>query len=65
MSTGAALEAARRVATIVETIEAFILGFERIYSFQDEKLERMAFFFPFWETLNCLDRFDVLVLEIS
>jgi hypothetical protein len=30
---------------MVEIIETFILGFERIYSFQDEKLERMVFFF--------------------
>jgi hypothetical protein len=36
VSNGAALEAARRVATIVEMIETFILGFERIYSFQCE-----------------------------
>jgi hypothetical protein len=43
VSTGAALEAARRVATMVEMIETFILGFERIY--QDEVLERIVFFF--------------------
>jgi hypothetical protein len=42
---GAALEAARRVATMEEMIESFILGFEKIYSFQDEKLEKMVFFF--------------------
>jgi hypothetical protein len=48
VSTGAALEAARRVATMVEMIETFILGFERIYySFQDEILERIVFFFYF------------------
>jgi hypothetical protein len=33
---GAALEAARRVAAIVEMMETLILGFERIYSFQSE-----------------------------
>jgi hypothetical protein len=35
VSTGAALEAARRIATMMETIETFILGSERVY-FQDE-----------------------------
>jgi hypothetical protein len=36
VSTRAALVAARRVAKIVEKIEAFILRFESIYSFQDK-----------------------------
>jgi hypothetical protein len=31
VSIGTALEAARRVAMVVEMIEDFILGFERIY----------------------------------
>jgi hypothetical protein len=41
-----ALEAARRVAIMVEMIEAFILGFERIYIFFSRlKMHVFPFYF--------------------
>jgi hypothetical protein len=56
-SNGAALEAARRVAKMVEKIETFILGLGEDLFFSRWKLEEMVFFFVFFliETLNCVD----------
>jgi hypothetical protein len=59
VSTGAALEAARRVAKMVEMIETFILGFEKDLILLKMKNWRKGCFSLFFlierETLNSLD----------